>query len=87
MRSQGVFNTIISGFGVASDKAYLMSKNLTQLGYDISSFFNISFEDAMQKLQSVSRVSLNRFVDWVTTCLLQDCKRVLLLRYRKRSLL
>lgn len=52
MRSQGVFNTIISGFGVASDKAYLMSKNLTQLGYDISSFFNISFEDAMQKLQS-----------------------------------
>lgn len=52
MRNQGVFNTIISGFGVASDKAYLMSKNLTQLGYDISSFFNITFEDAMQKLQS-----------------------------------
>lgn len=52
MRNQGVFNTIISGFGVASDKAYLMSKNLTQLGYDIASFFNISFEDAMQKLQS-----------------------------------
>lgn len=52
MRNQGVFNTIITGFGVASDKAYLMSKNLTQLGYDISSFFNISFEDAMQKLQS-----------------------------------
>lgn len=52
MRNQGTFNTIISGFGVASDKAYLMSKNLTQLGYDISSFFNISVEDAMQKVQS-----------------------------------
>ncbi len=52
MRNQGTFNTIISGFGVASDKAYLMSQNLTQLGYDIASFFNISFEDAMQKLQS-----------------------------------
>lgn len=52
MHNQGVFNTIISGFGVASDKAYLMYKNLTQLGYDISSFFNITFEDAMQKLQS-----------------------------------
>lgn len=52
MRNQGTFNTIISGFGVASDQAYLMSKNLTQLGYDLSSFFNISFEDAMQKLQS-----------------------------------
>lgn len=52
MRNQGVFNTIISGFGVASDQAYLMSKNLTQLGYDLSSFFNISYEDAFQKLQS-----------------------------------
>lgn len=52
MRNQGVFNTIITGFGVASDKAYLMSKNLTQLGYDLSSFFNIGFEDAMQKIQS-----------------------------------
>ena len=52
MRNQGVFNTIISGFGVASDKAALMSKNLTQLGYDISSFYNISYTDAIQKLQS-----------------------------------
>lgn len=52
MRNQGVFNTIINGFGVASDKAYIMSQNLTQLGYDLSSFFNIPFEDAMQKLQS-----------------------------------
>ena len=52
MRNQGVFNTIISGFGVASDKAALMSKNLTQLGYDIASFYNISFEDSMQKVQS-----------------------------------
>lgn len=52
MRNQGVFNTLLTGFGSVSDRAYLMSKNLTQLGYDISSFFNISVEDAMQKLQS-----------------------------------
>ncbi len=52
MRNQGTFNTIISGFGVASDKAYLMSKNLTQLGYDLSSFFNINVENAMEKVQS-----------------------------------
>ena len=52
MRNQGIFNTIIKGFGVASDRAYLMSKNLTQLGYDISSFYNISYEDAFTKLQS-----------------------------------
>lgn len=52
MRNQGIFMTITKGFGVASDKAYIMSKNLTQLGYDLSSFFNISFEDSMQKLSS-----------------------------------
>lgn len=52
MRNQGVFKQITSGFGVVEDKANLMSKNLTQIGYDISSFFNISIEDAMQKVQS-----------------------------------
>ena len=52
MRNQGVFNTIITGFGVVGDRAYIMSKNLTQLGYDISSFFNISVDDAMKKLSS-----------------------------------
>ena len=52
MRYQGVFNTIISGFGVATEKANIMSQQLTQLGYDISSFFNISVEDAMTKIQS-----------------------------------
>ena len=52
VRNQGVFMTLATGFGVVGDRAYTMSKNLTQLGYDISSFFNISVEDAMQKLQS-----------------------------------
>ncbi len=52
MRNQGVFNTIITGFGVAGDKAAFMSKNLTQLGYDLASFYNIDFASAMQKVQS-----------------------------------
>ena len=52
MRNQGVFMTLATGFGVVNDRAYTMSKNLTQLGYDLSSFFNITFEDSMQKLQS-----------------------------------
>lgn len=52
MRNQGVFNTIISGFGVAGDKAAFMSKNLTQLGYDLASFYNLDFASAMQKVQS-----------------------------------
>ena len=52
LRNQGVFNTLLAGFGDTAERAQLMSQNLTQLGYDISSFFNISIEDAMQKLQS-----------------------------------
>ena len=55
MRNQGVFQTLITGFGVAGDKAAIMSKNLTQLGYDLSSFYNIETEGdkgSMSKLQS-----------------------------------
>jgi hypothetical protein len=52
LKAQGTFNILATGFGVAADKAAIMSKNLTQLGYDISSFYNISVQDAMLKLQS-----------------------------------
>ena len=52
MRNHGVFMTLTTGFGVAGDRAATMSQQLTQLGYDLSSFFNISVEDAMTKLQS-----------------------------------
>lgn len=52
IRAQGVFMTMATGFGVTSDRAYTMSKNLTQLGYDLSSFYNMDFEDAMTKLKS-----------------------------------
>lgn len=52
LRNQGIFNTLLTGFGDTAERAQLMSQNLTQLGYNISSFFNISIEDAMQKLQS-----------------------------------
>lgn len=52
MRNQGVFMTLATGFGVATDRAATMSQQMTQLGYDISSFFNVKVEDAMQRLQS-----------------------------------
>lgn len=52
MRYQGILQTLATGFGVASDKASIMSKNLTQLGYDISSFYNLDIDEAMEKLQS-----------------------------------
>ena len=52
MRYMGMFNTLAEGFGISSDRAYIMSKNLTQLSYDMSSFLNIPIEQAMQKIKS-----------------------------------
>ena len=52
IRSQGVFMTLGTGFGVTAERASEMSKQLTQLGYDLSSFYNISSDEAMQKLKS-----------------------------------
>lgn len=51
-RYQGIFQNMITGFGVVSDKAVIMSKNLTQLGYDLASVFNVKFDEAMRKLES-----------------------------------
>lgn len=52
MRYMGFFMQLTQSMGVASDKAFQMSKNLTQLGYDIASFINIDIDDAMLKLES-----------------------------------
>ncbi len=52
IRNQGMFMQLATGFGVVEDKAYSMSKTLTQLGYDLSSYFNAPVEEAMTKLQS-----------------------------------
>lgn len=52
MRYMGFFMQIADSIGVASDKAFLLSKNLTLLSYDLSSFLNIDIETAMQKLRS-----------------------------------
>lgn len=52
LRNQGIFNTLLTGFGDTAERAQLMSRNLTQLGYDLSSYANIPIEDTMQKLQS-----------------------------------
>lgn len=52
IRYQSAFQSIGKEFGIGSEKADLMSKNLTQLTYDISSFYNISTDTAGEKLQS-----------------------------------
>jgi len=52
MKAQGVFMSLGKGFGIATERASVMSQQLTQLAYDISSFYNISVADAVQKVQS-----------------------------------
>lgn len=52
MANQSVFQQMATGFGISGEKAEIMSRNLTQLGYDLSSYFNVDIDTAMQKLQS-----------------------------------
>lgn len=52
MRYLGFMQQLIAGMGVASEKTYIMSKNLTQLGYDMASFLNLPIDQAMLKIQS-----------------------------------
>jgi phage-related protein len=52
IRFQGIFQSVITGFGVGAEKAAFMSRNLTQLAYDLASYANIGFEEAFTKLQS-----------------------------------
>lgn len=49
---QGRFKQLASGFGVVNEQADIMSKNLTQLSYDMASFFNTTNQKAFEKLSS-----------------------------------
>ncbi|MDD5034136.1 MAG: hypothetical protein PHE55_05205 [Methylococcaceae bacterium] len=51
-KSVGTFNVMLSSMGLAEDAAYDMAKGLTQLSYDMASFYNLSPDIAFQKLQS-----------------------------------
>lgn len=52
MNSMTAFKSLAEGFGISSDNAYKMSKNLTQLAVDMSAFKNISFDLALEKIKS-----------------------------------
>ena len=52
MQYMGAFNSLVSGLGVGADRSYLMSKNLTQLTYDLASYKNLDFATAYEKLMS-----------------------------------
>ena len=48
----GVFNVMLKSLGQNEQAAYDMSKGLTELGYDMASFFNLKPAEAFQKLQA-----------------------------------
>ena len=52
MQYAGGFYNLTKGLGVASNAAFTMSQNLTQLTYDMASYLNISNEAAQAKIQS-----------------------------------
>ena len=52
MQYQGKFKNLTAGFGAETEKANVMSQTLTQLSYDMASFFNTDVETAFDKLSS-----------------------------------
>lgn len=52
MRNMGVFQQMTTSFGVTAEKATVLSKNLTQLGYDMASLYNLTPDAAFEKLQA-----------------------------------
>lgn len=48
----GMFYNMTTSMGLASEKAYDVSKGLTQLSYDMASFYNLPYQEAFVKLQA-----------------------------------
>lgn len=52
MNNMATIQSMTTSFGIASDKAYVLSKNLTQLGYDLASLKNIPVAESFTKIQA-----------------------------------
>ena len=48
----GTINMMLSGMGLGEQAAFDMSKGVAQLAYDLASVYNVSSEEAIQRLQS-----------------------------------
>lgn len=51
-RNVGLFNTMFISMGFGTQAAYQMSTGLTQLAYDMASFYNLRPEEAFEKLRA-----------------------------------
>lgn len=52
MNNMSKIQSLATSFGLASSQAYVLSKNLTQLGYDLSSLQNLNVDETFTKLQA-----------------------------------
>lgn len=52
MRYQALFNSMTKSMGLGANYAYMLSENMTKLGYDLASLYNIDPESAMTKLRA-----------------------------------
>ena len=52
MRYQALFNSMTKSMGLGAKEAYTLSENMTKLGYDLASLYNIDPESAMTKLRA-----------------------------------
>lgn len=52
MNNMATVYSMVHSFGMASDKAYTLSQNLTQLGYDLASLRNMNPSETFTKLRS-----------------------------------
>lgn len=52
MRYQALFNSMTKSMGLSANYAYTLSENMTKLGYDLASLYNIDPESAMTKLRA-----------------------------------
>ena len=52
MNNMATIQGLTTSFGMANDKAYVLSKNLTQLGYDLASLKNIPVAESFTKIQA-----------------------------------
>lgn len=51
-RTLGLFYQISNALGLSAEKAYTLGTNFTKMAYDIASFYNITVDDAVTKLQA-----------------------------------
>lgn len=52
MKFQALFNQMATAMEIPEEQAYELSEGFTKLGYDLSSLYNISSEDAMERLRA-----------------------------------